>query len=164
VITAVVGVLGTLLAPLITHRVAARERADERAEADRVRGLQERRDAYTEMNRDARQFSTLLKDATHRLRDGVYGDEERTALEQARLRHRDRYAEAQMVAPERILDAARAVNGVLGEVDAGVKRIDRRAAHETETSDALRRRLVEEGDPLLAQMRRLMREDLGVRD
>ncbi|MFE6090595.1 hypothetical protein ACFQ7M_01210 [Streptomyces massasporeus] len=46
------------------------------------------------MNRASRQFHTLLKDALHRLRDGVYGDAERDQLEETRRDYRDRYAQA----------------------------------------------------------------------
>ncbi|MFI8850792.1 hypothetical protein [Streptomyces sp. 891-h] len=163
-ITAVVGVLGTLFAPVLTGRVAARQREEERAEADRLRRLEERRAAYTAMNRASRQFSTLLKDALHRLRDGVYTDQERTALEEARLDHRDRYAEAQMIAPEHILEASRAVNRVLAGTDAAVKRLDRGHARADETPDSVRHTLTTEGDPELATMRHLMRTDLGIHD
>jgi len=163
-ITAVVGVLGTLFAPVLTQRVAARQREEERAEADRLRRIEERRAAYTSMNRASRQFSTLLKDALHRLRDGVYTDHERTALEEARLDYRDRYAEAQMIVPERILEASRAVNRVLAEADGAVKRLDRDRAHDAETPESVRRPLTTEGDRQLATMRQLMREDLGIHD
>ncbi|MBO8202232.1 hypothetical protein JW613_28665 [Streptomyces smyrnaeus] len=163
-ITAVVGVLGTLFAPVLTQRITARQRVEERAEADRLRRLEERRAAYTAMNRASRQFSTLLKDALHRLRDDVYTDHERTALEEARLDYRDRYAEAQMIVPEHILDASRAVNRVLAGVDAAVKRLDRGRARDGETPDSVRLTLTTEGDRELAAMRRLMREDLGIHD
>ncbi|MDJ1131787.1 hypothetical protein [Streptomyces iconiensis] len=163
-ITAVVGVLGTLFAPLISHRMTARQRAEEREDADRFRLFEERRAAYTAMNRASRQFSTLLKDALHRLRDDVYTDQERTALEAARLDYRDRYAEAQMIVPERILEASRAVNQVLAHVDAVVKRIDRNLARPGEDAESVRHTLTTDGDPLLATMRHLMREDLGVHD
>ncbi|MFG3254116.1 hypothetical protein [Streptomyces sp. NPDC048172] len=163
-ITAVVGVLGTLFAPFLSHRMAARQRSEEAREADRVRRFEERRASYTAMNRASRQFSTLLKDALHRLRDGVYTDQERTALEEARLDYRDRYAEAQMIVPERVLEASRAVNRVLASTDGAVKRLDRGHPHPDETPSALLQTLTTEGDPLLAAMRHLMREDLGIDD
>ncbi|WP_369204082.1 hypothetical protein [Streptomyces sp. PU-14G] len=163
-ITAVVGVLGTLFAPVLTQRISARQRAEERVETERLRRFEERRTAYTSMNRASRQFSTLLKDALHRLRDGVYTDHERTALEEARLEYRDRYAEAQMIVPERVLEASRAANRVLAEADGAVKRIDRGRPLEGEDPDTVRHTLTAEGDPALAAMRHLMREDLGVTD
>ncbi|KUM94231.1 hypothetical protein AQI88_22950 [Streptomyces cellostaticus] len=162
-ITAVVGVLGTLLAPVFSQRHAARQRAEEAEQAERRRLFEERRDAYTAMNRASRHFHTLLKDALHRIRDGVYTEHDRDQLEQARFDHRDRYVEAQMVVPERILDASRAVNKVLARMDAVTKRLDRGLAQEGESAE---RALLElkEAEPLLAAMRRAMRADLGVED
>ncbi|GGL76533.1 hypothetical protein GCM10010129_20320 [Streptomyces fumigatiscleroticus] len=162
-ITAVVGVLGTLFAPVLSQRLTARQRAQEARLAQERRAFEERRAAYTAMNRASRQFHTLLKDALHRLRDGVYGDTERDQLEEARRDHRDRYAEAQMIVPERIMEASRSVNDVLARTDAVVKRLDRGLAREGETAE---RALLDlkEAEHRLSAMRRLMREDLGVRD
>ncbi|MEW1643059.1 hypothetical protein [Streptomyces sp. NPDC091219] len=160
-ITAVVGVLGTLFAPVLSQRLTARQRADEARVAERRSRFEERRDAYTAMNRASRQFHTLLKDALHRLRDGVYTQVERDQLEEARRDYRDRYAEAQMVVPERILDASRSVNQVLAGADATVKRLDRGLARDGESAeDALLR--LKDAEPRLAAMRQLMRADLGV--
>ncbi|WP_043679862.1 hypothetical protein [Streptomyces xylophagus] len=160
-ITAVVGVLGTLFAPVLSQRLTARQRGEEAQLAEHRRRFEERRDAYTAMNRSSRQFHTLLKDALHRLRDSVYTELERDQLEEARRDHRDRYAEAQMVVPERVLDASRAVNEVLADVDAAVKRLDRGLPRDGESAEQV---LVDlkEAEPRLAAMRRLMRADLGV--
>ncbi|KOG32736.1 hypothetical protein [Streptomyces resistomycificus] len=162
-ITAVVGVLGTLFAPVLTHRLSARQRVEESELADRRRAFEERRDAYTAMNRASRQFHTLLKDALHRLRDDVYGDHEREQLEEARRYYRDRYAEAQMVVPERILEASRSLNTALASIDAVAKRLDRGRAGEGESAQQALLDL-KQAEPRLSTMRRLMREDLGVRD
>ena len=76
---------------------------------------------------------------------------------------RDRYAEAQMIVPEAILDASRAVNTVLAAADAAAKRIDRGL---TDSADAVERALndLKAAEPRLTAMRRSMREDLGVLD
>ncbi|MFI9152184.1 hypothetical protein [Streptomyces sp. NPDC053367] len=162
-ITAVVGVLGTLFAPVLSQRLTDRRRAEEAAVAAQERRLAERREAYTAMNRSSRQFHTLLKDALHRLRDGVFGEPDRDHLEEVRREYRDRYAEAQMIVPERILEASRSVNEVLAGGDAAVKRLDRGLAREGENPDTALLAL-KEAEPRLSAMRRLMREDLGVAD
>ena len=162
-ITAVVGVLGTLFAPVLSQRLTARQRADQAELAERRRQFEERRTAYTHMNRASRQFHTLLKDALHRLRDGVYTEQERDQLEEARRDYRDRYAEAQMVVPERILEASRMLNTVLAGIDAELKRLDRGLARDGESADQALLDL-KEAEPRLSAMRRLMREDLGVAD
>ncbi|MFD3836179.1 hypothetical protein ACFWWC_07930 [Streptomyces sp. NPDC058642] len=162
-ITAVVGVLGTLFAPVLSQRLTSRQRAEEAELAERRRLFEDRRTAYTAMNRASRQFHTLLKDALHRLRDDVYTDHDREQLEEVRREYRDRYAEAQMVVPERILEASRAVNEVLAGIDAVVKRLDRGRARDGES--AVRALLdLKAAEPRLSEMRRLMRADLGVAD
>ncbi|MFF7650333.1 hypothetical protein ACFZCY_10805 [Streptomyces sp. NPDC007983] len=162
-ITAVVGVLGTLFSPLLHQRLTARQRAEEAIAEERRRGFEERRAAYTAMNRASRQFHTLLKDALHRIRDGVYTDEDRDRLEEARRDYRDQYAEAQMIVPERVLAASRDLNTVLAGIDAMAKRIDRGVAREGETA-AVALLELKDAEPRLAAMRRLMREDLGLTD
>lgn len=162
-VTAVVGVLGTLLAPLVAQRSAARQRAEDAAAAGTRLRFEERRDAYTAMNRASRQFHTLLKDALHRIRDGVYAQDERALVEQTRRDYRDRYAEAQMIVPQRILAASRELNTVLAIADAAAKRLDRGipAPDETVESvlDALRA-----AEPKLTELQRLMRADLGIEE
>lgn len=162
-ITAVVGVLGTLFAPLLHQRLTVRQRAEEALAEDRRRSFEERRAAYTAMNRASRQFHTLLKDALHRLRDGVYADDDRERLEEARRDYRDQYAEAQMIVPERVLAASRELNTVLAGIDAMAKRIDRGLAREGETA-AVALLELKDAEPRLSAMRRLMREDLGLTD
>ncbi|MBO0654737.1 hypothetical protein J1792_18745 [Streptomyces triculaminicus] len=162
-ITAVVGVLGTLFAPLVTHRVSARRRAEEVRMEEARRWFEERRAVYAAMNRASRQFHTLLKDAFHRLRDGVYTDRDREQLEEARLDHRDRYAEAQLIAAEVVLAASRHVNEVLADADAVAKRLDRGVAREGENVEQALLDL-KEAEPRLTSMRRVMRENLGITD
>jgi hypothetical protein len=162
-ITAVVGVLGTLLAPVLAQRGSDRRHLAEAAEAERLRRFEERRSAYTAMNRTSRQFHTLLKDALHRIRDGVYSAEERDQVEESRRDYRDRYAEAQMIVPERILAASRDVNRILAEADAAAKRLDRGLTRDGESPQSVLDAL-KEAEPRLRTLQRLMREDLGVTD
>ncbi|MBC9715243.1 hypothetical protein H9Y04_22070 [Streptomyces sp. TRM66268-LWL] len=162
-VAAVVGVLGTLLSPVVSTWATKRQRDEESRLEDSRRFLEERRAAYTAMNRASRHFHTMLKDALHRLRDGVYSDEDRVEVEQARRDYRDRYAEAQMIVPEAVLSASREVNTVLAAVDAAAKRIDRGLARAGETADQALIDL-KAAEPALTAMRRIMREDLGITD
>ncbi|GAA2959159.1 hypothetical protein [Streptomyces enissocaesilis] len=162
-VTAIVGVLGTLLAPLVTTWVAKRQRAEESQAEEARRLFEERRAAYTGMNRASRHFHTMLKDALHRLRDGVYTDDARAQVEEARRDYRDRYAEAQMVVPEVVLTASRELNVILAAVDATAKRVDRGLSREGESADQALLDL-KAAEPALTAMRRIMREDLGVAD
>ncbi|MFF8787341.1 hypothetical protein [Streptomyces sp. NPDC015125] len=162
-ITAIVGVLGTLLAPLVAMGATKRHRAQERQTEESRRLFEERRAAYTAMNRASRHFHTMLKDALHRLRDGVYTDDDRAQVEAARRDYRDRYAEAQMIVPEAVLTASRELNVVLAGIDATAKRIDRGLSGEGESADQALLDL-KAAEPALTAMRRIMREDLGVTD
>jgi hypothetical protein len=160
-VTAVVGVFGTLSAPILGQFMTGRQNREKNLAADTRRKFEERRAAYTAMNRASREFDTVLKDALHRIRDGAYGDEERAEVESVMRAYRDRYAEIQMIVPQRVLDASRAVNFVLAEVDAAVKRLDRKRQHDGETSEGVLADL-KEADPGLRALSELMREDLGV--
>ncbi|WP_413801038.1 hypothetical protein [Streptomyces iranensis] len=79
------------------------------------------------------------RDTPHRIRDDGYADGDRVRLEEARRDYRDRYAEARMIVPERVLEASREL-----------------------TAGALQE--LREAEPRLSAMRRIMREDLGIFD
>ena len=80
-VTAIVGVSARWTAPLLAQRMSDRRAAHEGAAAELRRGFDERRTAYTAMNRASREFDTALKDALHRLRDNVYGEQDRAEVE-----------------------------------------------------------------------------------
>jgi hypothetical protein len=160
-ITAIVGVLGTLCAPLLSQRLSARQGAEKAAADERRRNFEERRAAYTAMNRACREFNTALKDALHRIRDDVYNDPDRAEVENIRRTYRDRYAEVQMIVPERVIDAVRAVNKILAEADAAAKRLDRGIPRDNETPELILAAL-KEAEPKLTELTYIMRADLGV--
>lgn len=162
-ITAAAGLGGALLGAVLPQRFNARERAAEADLAARRRSFDERREAYTAMNRASEQFNTLLKDALHRMRDGVYTEDDRTRLEESRREYRDRYAAAQMIVPLRIMEASRELNKVLAVVDAAAKRLDRGLAEEGESAARLIV-MMRQAEPRLVAMRTLMRKDLGIED
>lgn len=162
-VTGVVGVLGTLLAPFLAVRATSRQRAREDAAASDRRRFEERRAGYTAMVGASAQLHTLLKDAVPRISAGRYTDEDRARLEESRREHRDCCAGAQMIASERVLEASRSLNEELAKADAIAKRIDRGHPCEGETAEAARL-ILKRAEPELAVMRRIMREDLGVVD
>ena len=162
-ITAIVGVLGTLSAPLLLQRMSARQGEQQAAADERRRHFEERRAAYTTMNRACREFNTMLKDALHRIRDGAYSDSDRAEVENIRRTYRDRYAEIQMIVPERVIDAVRAVNRILAEADAAAKRLDRGIPRDNETADLVLAAL-KDVEPKLTELTYIMRADLGVED
>lgn len=164
-VIAVAGVAGTLGAALLTQRGSERAK---RREIELVRGHDEdrenralRRTCYAELNRDARQFTTALNRHLHVLRERGVQDADVDALEEAKNAHRDRYSEAQMIAPDEVLVRAKDVNRALTAVYGQVKRLERGAPEPGETLETAGR--AQYGIwALLAAMRTAMREDLGV--
>ncbi|WP_406116254.1 hypothetical protein [Streptomyces sp. NBC_01014] len=120
-----------------------------------------RRTCYTDLNRDARQFTTALNHHLHVLRERGAEDADIDALDKAKNAHRDRYSEAQMIAPEAVLGRASAVNQALTKVYGQVKRLEQDAPGPGEAMETASRAQYEIWDVLRA-MRRAMRDDLGV--
>ncbi|MET7543378.1 hypothetical protein [Streptomyces sp. NPDC005349] len=165
VIIAVAGVAGTLGGSLLTQRGSERAK---RREIELIRDHEEirenlslRRTCYAELNRDARQFTTALNRHLHVMRDRDAEDADSDALDEAKNAHRDRYSEAQMIAPEEVLIRASAVNQALSRVYGQVKRLERGAPGPGETMETAAQAQSEVWD-MLRTMRTAMRHDLGV--
>ncbi|MGR4885023.1 hypothetical protein ACIPUC_37205 [Streptomyces sp. LARHCF249] len=164
-IIAVAGVAGTLGGSLLTQRGSERTKL---REIELVRGQEDihenrvlRRTCYVELNRDARQFTTALNRHLHVLRERGVEEADRAALEEAKAAHRDRYSEAQMIAPDEVLVRASAVNQALNKVYGQVKRLERGEPDAGETMETAERNGQGVWDKLRA-MRAAMRHDLGV--
>lgn len=165
VIIAVAGVAGTLGGSLLTQRGSERaklreiELVREHEEIRESRSL--RRTCYAELNRDARQFNTALNRHLHVMRERGAEDADSVALDEAKNAHRDRYSEAQMIAPEEVLMRASAVNQALNKVYGQLKRLERGAPGPGETTETAAQAQNEVWD-MLRTMRTAMRHDLGV--
>lgn len=164
-IIAVAGVAGTLGGSLLTQRSSERAK---RLEIELVRDHEETREqrslrqtSYAELNRDARQFTTALNHHLHVMRERAVEDTDRDALEAAKNAHRDRYSEAQMIAPEEVLMRASVVNQALNKVYGQVKRLERDAPGPGETLETASQAQYAIWD-MLRTMRTAMRHDLGV--
>jgi hypothetical protein len=179
VVVAVLGVAGTLSSPLLAQRVAARarqqefslqsqERREDRQEANSRSAFQERRSTYAALNTSARSYVQQLRAYLRVIAEGSVTDDDRAGLAVARQGFRDVFSDAQMILPDRVLDAALEVNSALGDAYGMIKRLENgepRAAPAdgpAETIDTVgeycRERLYE----LTGDLRQLMREDLGV--
>ncbi|MCF3106515.1 hypothetical protein IPZ58_33855 [Streptomyces roseoverticillatus] len=164
-VIAVVGVAGTLGAALLTQRGSERAKRREielvRAHEDARENRSLRRTCYVELNRDARQFTTALNHHLHLMRERGVEDADRTALDAAKSAHRDRYSEAQMIAPDAVLDRAGIVNQALNRVYGQVKRLERGEPGPGETMESASRAQYEVWETIRA-MRTAMRRDVGV--
>lgn len=165
VIIAVAGVAGTLGGALLTQRGSQRAK---RLEIELVRDHEEAREArslrrtcYAELNRDARQFNTALNRHLHVMRERGVEEANSDALEEAKNAHRDRYSEAQMIAPEEVLSPASVVNQALNKVYGQVKRLERGAPEPGETMETAAQAQYEVWE-MLRTMRTAMRHDLGI--
>ncbi|MFF0190826.1 hypothetical protein [Streptomyces sp. NPDC005244] len=165
VIIAVTGVAGTLGGSFVTQRTSERAK---RREIELLQGHEAvrenrllRRTCYTELNRDARQFTTALNHHLHVMRERRVEEADKEALDDAKRVHRDRHSEAQMIAPDRVLAHASEVNQALNKVYGQVKRLDRQEPEPGETMATAVEAQAEIWGMLRA-MRSAMRQDLGV--
>jgi hypothetical protein len=185
IIVAILGVTGTLSAPMLAQQAASRAKRSEfnmqrviketeLRENRRLEAFKERRTAYANLNSAARQYLEELRANLRMLAAGVTG-EGRSDLAQARQRFRELYSDAQMIMPDRVLEYAIKVSQALGEAYGEVKRLD---ALSTQTSLASaapeisfdRSRVIEQTHAFcrttvydqIIELRNVMRHDLGV--
>ncbi|MBQ0827886.1 hypothetical protein [Streptomyces tagetis] len=184
---AVVGVIGTLGAALLTQSRAdrlkrheleatARQQREDRAHAEQVRQREARlaarreltdlrRACYISLNTTARQYQTAQINLTHALRARDDAETQACAeqLEARRLVLRDSYAEAQMIVPGAVLADARATNHQLNKTYGLLKSMTSGGRPSAGELDALEIE-TELSWALLSDLRAAMRRDLGVDD
>lgn len=177
---AAVGVVGTLLASLLTQWISMRNKrlefalqrqqlADERAEAERRLSFEERRSCYVELNAVARAYRGALKTRLRMLREAPAREDFGDDLENSRNDWKDQYSRAQLVMPDHVLAHGAVVSAILAQAYGIVKRL--------ETGDSDLALTGADGNEdfaealefingrvydVIAIMRRMMREDLGV--
>jgi len=178
VVVAVLGVAGTLSAPLLTQRIAARtrqqeyelqrdQRREEAAEAQRKDAFSERRAVYAKLNTAARQYTQELRNYLRMIADSELTEQGRDSLAGARQAFRDVYSDAQMILPDRVLDGAAIVNASLGEAYGMIRRLAAGTGsagdgEAEETIDQLHRFCSVTLYDHVGDLRQLMREDLGI--
>ncbi|WP_406375863.1 hypothetical protein OG788_40175 [Streptomyces sp. NBC_00647] len=169
-LVALVGVMGTLLAPLTTAWVSSRVRLQEfdlqqrasaaaRQEESAAADLERRRAAYIALNGSARQWRILLMEDVNALRAGGNAAEH---TEQARQTFQADFAQAQMLVPDYVLDAANRVRIALADAR---KRLDRQAASSNSEGESTWQDLhgyVLDIWDVITDMQAAMRKDLGV--
>ncbi|WP_329356717.1 hypothetical protein [Streptomyces anulatus] len=182
---AIVGVIGTLGAALLTQRRAdslkrhelealARQQREGRDHADRVRQEEARvqvhrdltdlrRACYISLNTTARQYQTAQINLLHALRNQDDAEVQACAeqLEERRLAMRDSYAEAQMIVPPAVLADARSASRQLNDTYGQLKGL-LKATHVTEGDLQRIEADTELSWALLSDLRGTMRGDLGV--
>lgn len=168
-IVAIVGVVGTLFAALLTQRsyirvkqLELRDQHDERQEERQQTNARERRQAYIALNAAARIYRRSMKNR-------LYEDAEPPAeLERARREFDLRMAEVQLIAHTKVLDAAHSASTRLADTFGHVTQYTVRFGVDKPLvmDDSERQELIDElNGPIaerLRELRKAMREDLGV--
>lgn len=182
-LVAVVGVVGTLGASLLTQsradrtkriemQAAAEQRREERdhagamlkAERDRHRAeesLALRRACYITLNTAARQYLTAQVDFMHALRNETGVEAALEQLEVRRTALRESYAEAQMIVPLQVMAVAGAASRRLNAGYGRLKQIAACTPHSQEDLDTFEAG-VEQSWAILSEMRQQMRHNLAV--
>lgn len=168
---AVVGVVGTLLSPLLSHRVQARTQAQQSAQQERLSDAQwerERRAADLTLRREC---SITANSAYRRYRQElmlylwlVRGDgadaQARAGLDEARRTMNAAFAQAQMIASDEVLEEMDGMSGALVSVYARILRLEDGDPYPDGSFDAIHAQLMALAD-VWKSMRAAMRTDLG---
>lgn len=178
---AVLGVAGTLSSPLLGQRIAARakeqefdlqrrQRVEEREAGRRRAQFEERRSIYARLNTAARQYQQALEACARAMAGDNVSEEACAELAHARQSFRDLYSDAQMILPDKVLNAATSVSASLGEAYGMIKRLEagrpriRTDLNQAETIEMAREYAHTTVYNQILELRQLMREDLGVSD
>lgn len=166
---AAVGVLGTLISPVITVRLSARLQQS-RLEAERDLALDARRhdelksvqsqkrSCYVTLNAAARRYRVVQMNYLHALQEERLTSEERQELEDARRSYGAAVAEAQMTAAPKVLDEMETIFSALSRSYRGIRRLELRDPEPDGSYGEVRAQLWERWKAL----RDAMRVDLGV--
>jgi len=174
VLVAAVGVLGTLLSPVVASFVTTQsrqreveaallEKREDRDRDERRAAFVELRTCYIALNLAARNYQGALRSMSYAAdrAPGTGKDHHNETLAEARRDYRRSYAEAQMIVPDKILEMTRKLNDSFAEAYALTKRVEERSTADGETLNAIRD-VLDDATERLRRLRSAMRADLGV--
>jgi di/tripeptidase len=140
-----------------------RQRRADREDARVAQALEERRSIYARLNTSARQYTQELRAYLRLISSDEVTDDGRSVLAGARQAYRDLYSEAQMIMPDGVLEAAALASEGLAAMYGTARRLDASHSQGREAEiEAAREYCRGELYDLIANMRQVMREDLGV--
>ncbi len=168
-LVAVVGVTGTLLAPITTAWVSSRSRRQEfelQQRSDQTQrhiddvqaNLERRRDIYVALNSGARRYRFRMMEDLYALRSGADAD---PATEVVRVEFQDTYAQAQMLVPDEVLRCCQTVRVALAEARKLMASLTGDAALDQQMWQEAHSFLIQMWDAI-GVMQLAMRQDLGI--
>ncbi|MGW7315695.1 hypothetical protein [Streptomyces sp. NPDC054865] len=169
---AVIGVGGTLFAPLLTQRLVARVQAEQGDRQERVAdarwrreqqvsALDKRRDCYVAANSGYRRFRVELMNYLWLVHKDAVAPERRTALEDARHAMHASFAEAQMAASDAVLAELDAMSQTFASLYDRVMRLEEGNPAPDGSFEEIQSGLLRANEQWMV-MRGAMRADLGV--
>lgn len=169
-VIAVVGVLGTLMAPIISHRLSSEtkrqefeleriHRQDEHSREQQRSALAERKACYVTITASSRRYRVQLMDYLHAVNRGTVTESIKAELEEAHRAYIADLAETYLIASLTVLDALRPVNTGFSEAYRNIKELED-GAQERRSFESTRDFLLRQWDTL-RDLRTAMREDLS---
>jgi hypothetical protein len=171
-LTAVVGVLGTLTSPVVSQRLSARSKREElesqRTDAEAVREqsrresvARETKAAYIAFNAASRQYRVEMMNFLHAVDADAVGEVDRMELREARRAYSMSVAELQIVASDGVMESAEEVTGRLSSAYLAVKRLESGHPMPGWSFEETREFLIDAWEHWLS-LHHVMRTDLGL--
>jgi type II secretory pathway pseudopilin PulG len=171
---AIVGVMGTLLAPIVTQRLSARARREEFEQQRSQRREEYRRDqqekvlinkrnCYVTMISTARHYRLELMSYLYAVKQGAVDNSAKDRLQNARLAFATSLAETQLTGTRSVLKALEPIRKGMSESYTATKGLEEARQESDGSFDEIRAfllKLWEEWPPAYTAMRK----DLGVED
>jgi len=174
-VIAVVAVLGTLSASIVTQRLSARAqqqsfefqrllRIEEYDRGRREAILAADRSCYVTMLATSQRYRIELVNHLHTIQEGTVNDTGRDSLENARQAYAASFAETELTATVSVLTPVRSVNRILSESFRAIKHLERGEPEPDHSFEEIRTSLLQTISEPWVEMRGAMRDDLGVAD
>lgn len=173
-IIAIVGVTGTLLAPIVSQRLSAHarreefelqrsQRQDEYNREQQEKVLTAKRNCYISIISAARRYRFELLRYLYAATHGTVNDATRDSLEEARLVFITNLAETELTAAVPVIKALEPFRKGMSESYVATKELEQGAQELNKSFEEIRTFVVKLGDAM-SPVHAAMRDDLGVKD
>jgi len=174
VVLAIVGVIGTLLAPIVSQRLSAQARREEfdlqrlQRQEEYDRGQQEKvlankRSCYVTMISATRRYRLELMNYLYAVNEDSVDSGARGRLEEARLGFNTSLAETQLTGIAPVLEALEPITKRMSECYMATKTLERHSSKSNSSFEEIKSSLLKLWDEW-PRLYAAMRDDLGVKD